>query len=157
MKRFFLFLLTICIGQIVCHAYNGTLNVRVGDSFSVNGGSYRYIQAVLWDFDSAIFDAVSVSGYSTSGTFRAKAASPSAGSIIQATIYYYKDGVPNSGVLKDVASWKVYVKDDGSNETYTVSLPATMNMVVNDTGTIMATPSSSNYPGSYIGDLTIAM
>lgn len=149
MKRFFLCLLTICIGQIVCQAYNGTLNVRVGDSFSVNGGSYRYIQAVLWDFDPAIFETVSVSGYSTSGTFKAKAASPTAGSIIQATIYYYKDGAPNSGVVKDVASWKVYVKDEGTNENYTVSLPSTMNIDLNNTTTITATPSSSNYPGSF--------
>lgn len=149
MKRLFLFLLTICISQIVCQAYNGILNVRVGDSFSVDGGSYRYIQAVLWDFDPAVFETVSVSGYSTSGTFKAKAVSPTAGSIIQATIYYYKDGVPNSGVLKDVASWKVYVKDDGSNENYTVSLPATMNIDLNETKTITATPSSSNYRGSF--------
>lgn len=133
--------------QTVCQAYDDILEVEVGEIFTVNGGSYSHIQAVLWDFDPAVFETVSVHEYSTRGKFKAISPSPSAGSVIQATIYYYKSGTTSSGVNKAVASWKVYVADDGSEST--VSLPSSMSMQEGQTKTVKATTSSNKYSGKY--------
>lgn len=126
MKKLFLLLTCLCVMQSVCHAYDDILEVEVGQSFTVYGESHTHIQAVLWDFDPAIFETVSVSGYSTKGKFKAISPTPSAGSVIQAVIYYYQDRTTSSGVNKAVSSWKVYVADDGSEST--VSLPESMSM-----------------------------
>lgn len=146
MKKLLLFLLLCCAFHVDSYAYAGILDVNVGATFTLNGGSYRYIQAVLWDYDKAVFETVSVSGYSTSGKF--KAISPATkGSIIQATIYYYKNGTTSSGVNKDVLAWKIYVADDGSEST--VSLPNPIEITAGQTKTITATPGNSKYSGSY--------
>lgn len=134
--------------QSVCHAYDDTFHVEVGETFTVYGESHTHIQAVLWDFDPALFETVSVSGYSTKGTFKAIKPSPSVGSVIQATIYYYKEGTTSSGVNKAVSSWKVYVADDGSDST--VSLPGSMNMDVDEVTTVRASTSNSNYSGGFL-------
>ena len=147
MKRLLLLLTFFGLMQTVCQAYDDILEVEVGEIFTVNGGSYSHIQAVLWDFDPAVFETVSVHEYSTRGKFKAISPSPSAGSVIQATIYYYKSGTTSSGVNKAVASWKVYVADDGSEST--VSLPSSMSMQEGQTKTVKATTSSNKYSGKY--------
>ena len=146
-NRLILLLACLFVFQPECHAYDDILEVNVGDTFTVNGGSYRNIQGVLWDYDTSVFETVSVNSYSTRGKFKAISPSPSAGSVIQATIYYYKDGTTSSGVNKAVASWKVYVADDGSEST--VSLPVSMSMELGGVQTVTATPSSSKYSGEY--------
>lgn len=137
----------MCLVPSVCFAYKGTFEVKVGDKITCDGGSYRYIQAVLWDYDASIVEASSVSGYSTRGVFKAIKPSPSAGTIIQATIYYYRNGTTSSGVNKDVVAWKVYVADDGSEST--VSLPSSMSMNLSEIKTITATTSSQKYSGDF--------
>lgn len=146
-SRLFLMVAFLSLIPSICHAYNGVVEVEVGQTFTVDAGSYRNIQSVLWDFDASVFETVSASGYSTRGRFKAISPSPKSGSVIQATIYYHKDGTTSSGVNKDVASWKVYVADDGSEST--VSLPISMSLNVGNTKTVTATTSSSKYSGQF--------
>ena len=146
MKKFLLFLLLCCTFHNAIYAYEDVLNVNVGETFTVNGGSYKNIQSILWDYDKAVFETVSVNSYSTKGKFKAISPAPK-GSAIQATIYYYKDGTTSSGVNKDVLAWKIYVSDDGSEST--VTLPNPIEIKAGQTKTITATPSNSNYSGNY--------
>ena len=112
MRKFLLLFVCVCIGQLLCHGYNGTVNAKVGDTFTVNAGYYSRIQGVTWSYDYGVLQSVSISGYSTSATFKATRATTSSGCVIQATVYYYKNGTTSSGVNKDVVSWKVYVEDN---------------------------------------------
>jgi uncharacterized protein YjdB len=120
--------------------------VNIGDQFTVYTAYHYGTHAVLWSYDWSVVEPVSYIGSaSTSVTFRAIAASPSAGSIIQAVSYYYKDGTTSSGMNKDVDDWKVYVKDNSTvslNSSYTEMAPG-------DYLTLRATPSNSSYSGGY--------
>ena len=147
MKKLLLTLTFFCFLQTICLAYTQTKNVKVGETFTVDGGTYRYIQAVLWKFDTGVFETVSVSQYSTRATFKAVNPSPSAGAVIQATIYYHKNGTTSTGVNKDVVSWKIYVADDGSKST--VSLPNSMTMDEGQIKEVTATLSNSKYSGNF--------
>lgn len=146
MKQILAFLMLASL-YMTCYAYKDILEQEVGDTFTLDGGSYRYIQAVLWTYDTSVFETVSVSGYSTRGKFKAISPTPSSGSVIQATIYYYKDGTTSSGVNKAVVDWKVYVADDGSEST--VSLPISMSMELNEIKPVTATTSSPKYSGKF--------
>ncbi len=147
MKKLLLLITCFCVMQSVCYAYDDVLNVEVGETFTVYGESHTHIHSVLWHFDPALFATVSVSGYSTKGKFKAIKPTPSAGSVIQATIYYYRDGTTPSGLNKAVSDWLVHVADDGSG--CTVTLLSSLEMEVGETTTVSAKPSSSKYSGGF--------
>lgn len=129
-----------------CFSYNQTYNMNVGDEFTVYTTYHSRIQAVLWSYDYNVVEPThTIYGTSTSVTFRCIAPSPSVGSVIQATTYYYKDNTTSSGVNKDVDSWKVIVKDNSNVFLDQSSL--TMN--VGEECYLTASLSNSSYTGGY--------
>ena len=145
MKRLFVIIAVCLCALMKVSAYNSTYNVNVGDQFTVYTTYHNYTYAILWDYDYSVVEPVSYIGSaSTSVTFRAIAASPSSGSIIQAVSYYYKNGTTSSGTNKAVDNWKVYVTDPGPTGV-TVS-PTNLSLDVGDQGYVYATvtPSTSN-------------
>lgn len=142
-----LFTLILLLGGLSnVFAYNQTYNVNIGETFTVYTTNKSNTYAVLWTYDWKIVEPVGYIGSATTSvTFRAIAASPSAGSVIQAVTYYYQNGTTSSGANKYVDDWKVNVKDNS-----TVSL--NKNSITLDPGSseyLTATVSSSSYSGSY--------
>mgnify|MGYP002624652446 CR=1 FL=1 len=142
-----LFTIALMLGGLSnTFAYNQTYNVNVGETFTVYTTYKSNTYAVLWTYDWQIVEPVGYIGSATTSvTFRAIAASPSAGSVIQAVTYYYQNGTTSSGANKYVDDWKVNVKDNS-----TVSL--NKNSITLDPGSseyLTATPSNSSYSGSY--------
>lgn len=145
MKKLFVFIVACLYALMNASAYNSTYNVNVGDEFTVYTTYHNYTYAVLWTYDWSVVEPVSYIGSaSTSVTFRAISPSPSAGSIIQAVTYYYKNGTTSSGTNKDVDDWKVNVNDPGPTGI-TVS-PSNLSLDVGDQGYVYAnvSPSSAN-------------
>lgn len=142
-----LFTLILLLGELTkVTAYNQTYDLNVGDEFTVYTSYHYYTNAVLWSYDWQVVEPVSYIGSaSTSVTFKCIAASPRAGSIIQAITYYYQSNTTSSGMNKDVDDWLVYVKDNS-----TVSL--NKKDITIDPGSseyLTATASNSSYSGSY--------
>ncbi len=145
-KILFLLLLFVC-GQSVCKAvYKDSFEVNVGDTFTIDGGNYKNLDVVFWTYDKSVFETVDVDYYSTKAKFKAIGPCPK-GSVIQATVWYYKDNTTSSGMNKDVIDWKIYVADDGSEST--VSLPLSMDMNLYETQDVVATPGNPKYSGKY--------
>lgn len=148
-KCLFKILLTLFLllgGLTKMSAYNRTFNLNVGDEFTVYTTYHNYTYAVLWTYDWKIVEPVSYIGSaSTSVTFKCIAPSPSAGSIIQAVTYYYKNGTSSSGSNKAVDDWKVNVKDNS-----TVRLDKnSLTLSPGESEYIRASASNSSYTGSY--------
>lgn len=146
LPRLFVLLLSLMIYCMGCYSYNQTYNKNVGDEFTVYTTYHSRIQAVLWSYDYNVVEPThTIYGTSTSVTFRCIAPSPSVGSVIQATTYYYKDNTTSSGVNKDVDSWKVIVKDNSK-----VSLDqSSLTMNVGEESYLTASVSGSSYTGGY--------
>ena len=127
-------------------AYKQTYNVNIGETFTVYATYKSYTQSVLWTYDWKIVEPVGYIGSATTSvTFRAIAASPSAGSVIQAVTYYYRNGTTSSGINKSVDDWKVNVKDNS-----TVSLDKkSITLRTDGSDYLTATPSNSSYSGKY--------
>ena len=142
----FLTLFLLLGGLTKVTAYNQTYDLNVGDEFTVYTSYHYYTNAVLWSYDWQVVEPVSYIGSaSTSVRFKCIAASPRAGSIIQAITYYYQSNTTSSGMNKDVDDWLVYVKDNS-----TVSL--NKKNITLDPGSseyLTATASNSSYSGSY--------
>lgn len=132
-------------------AYKNTYNVAVGQTFTVYTTYKSYTQSILWNYDATVVRPVGAIGAtSTSVTFKAVGASPSAGSIIQATTYYYRSGTTSSGMNKSVDDWKVTVNDNS-----TVSLDHnSLTLHVGESALLTATVSNSSYSGSYTWSTT---
>ena len=131
-------------------AYKSTYNVSVGQTFTVYTTYKSYTQSILWTYDAAVVQPVGTIGTtSASVTFKAVAASPSAGSIIQAVTYYYRSGTSSSGINKSMDDWKVVVTDNA-----TVSLDkSNITLHVGESELLTATPSGS-YSGTYTWSTT---
>ena len=146
LSRMFLTLFLLLGGLTKVTAYNQTYDLNVGDEFTVYTSYHYYTNAVLWSYDWQVVEPVSYIGSaSTSVRFKCIAASPRAGSIIQAITYYYQSNTTSSGMNKDVDDWLVYVKDNS-----TVSL--NKKNITLDPGSseyLTATASNSSYSGSY--------
>lgn len=145
-SRILLTLILLLEGLIKVTAYNQTYNLNVGDQFTVYTSYHYYTHAVLWSYDWQVVEPVGAIGSaSTSVTFKCIAASPRAGSIIQAVTYYYQDNTTSSGMNKDVDDWLVYVKDNS-----TVSLDNKI-MTLDPGGSeyLTATVNNSSYSGDY--------
>lgn len=120
-------------------------SVKVGDTFTVYSSGHTRLQSVLWSWDYNSLELVStIYPTSTSATFKAKKATPSAGVVIQATVYYYaSQGSIATGKFFD--SWTIYVEDDS-----TVSLnTSSERLSPGDFFDLKASVSSSSYSGSY--------
>ena len=145
-SRILLTLVLLLGGLTQLNAYNQIYNLNVGDEFTVYTSYHYYTNAVLWTYDWQVVEPVGYIGSaSTSVRFKCIAASPRAGSIIQAVTYYYQDNTTSSGFNKDVDDWLVYVKDNS-----TVSLDK--KNITLDPGSseyLTATASNSSYSGSY--------
>ena len=145
-SRILLTLILLLEGLIKVTAYNQTYNLNVGDQFTVYTSYHYYTHAVFWDYDWQVVEPVGAIGpASTSVTFKCIAASPRAGSIIQAVTWYYQDNTTSSGMNKDVDDWLVYVKDNS-----TVSLDNKI-MTLDPGGSeyLTATVNNSSYSGDY--------
>lgn len=122
-----------------------TKTVEVGETFTVYSSGHTRLQSVLWTWDTYSFELVgSLTGYSTSATFKAKRATTPSGAIIQATVYYYaSQGTIATGKFFD--DWTIHVEDRS-----TVSLN-TSSKALSPGGSFMLTASvsSSSYTGSY--------
>ena len=142
----------------ISSAYNSTYNVKVGDQFTVYTTYHSYTNAVLWTYDWKIVEPVSYIGSATTSvTFRAIAASPSSGSLIQAVTYYYRDGTTSSGSNKDMDDWRVYVSDPGPTSV-SVS-PSSLSLDVDEGYWLSASvsPSSADQTVTWTtGDRTVA-
>lgn len=145
-SRILLTLVLLLGGLSSAFAYKQTYNVNVGETFTVYTTYKSNTYAVLWTYDWQIVEPVGYIGSATTSvTFRAIAASPSVGSVIQAVTYYYQNGTTSSGANKYLDDWKVVVKDNS-----TVSL--NKNSITLDPGSseyLTATASNSSYSGSY--------
>jgi alpha-tubulin suppressor-like RCC1 family protein len=145
-SRVLLTLLFVLGGLSNAFAYKQTYNVNIGETFTVYTTYKSNTYAVLWTYDWQIVEPVGYIGSATTSvTFRAIAASPSAGSVIQAVTYYYQNGTTSSGANKYLDDWKVNVKD---NSTVTLNKN---NITLNpgDSDYLTATASNSSYSGSY--------
>lgn len=145
-RRFVLLQLLITYCTVCFSQYKQTYNKEVGDEFTVYCTYHSKIQAVLWSYDYNVVEPTHrIYETSTSVTFRCIAASPSVGSVIQATTYYYRDNTTSSGINKDVDAWKVIVKDNSN-----VSLnQSSLTLNVGDSEYITALPTSSSYSGGF--------
>lgn len=146
LMRFFMAAIVLFIAN---HAFalgkRETKNVEVGETFTVYSTGHTRLQSVLWSWDTNCLELVgSLTGYSTSATFKAKKATPSAGVVIQATVYYYaSQGTIATGKFFD--DWTVYIKDNSSVSLNT----SNKRLSPGNSFTLKATPSSSSYSGSY--------
>lgn len=99
-----------------------TRSAKIGDEIHVYTTSHAYTQGVLWNWDSSVLELQgTLYSTSTSATFKIISLAPSAGSIIQAITYYYKDNTTSSGVNKDVDVWKIFTSgsdDDPGEDNY---------------------------------------
>lgn len=123
-----------------------TEKVNVGDQFTVYTTYHSYTNSVLWHWDTGVLELVgSLSGTSTSATFKVKKASPISGVVIQATTYYFRNGTTSSGLNKDLDTWQVFATDNS-----TVNISATSIVLSPGESTILrATVSNSSYSGNY--------
>lgn len=127
-------------------AFNQTYELNVGDEFTVYTTYKSGTYAVQWDYDSNIVEPVSYIGSaSTSVRFRAKAPSPSVGSVIQAVTYYMRNGTTSSGANRWIDDWKVYVKD---NSTVSIDV-GNFTLSPGDYQYVNAIVSNSGYSGKY--------
>ena len=146
LSKILLTLILLLGGLTNAEAYKRTYNLNVGDEFTVYTTTHNYTYAVMWTYDWKIVEPVSYIGsVSTSVTFKCIAPSPSAGSIIQAVTYYYRNGTSSSGSNKAVDDWKVNVKDNS-----TVKLDKNnITLSPGESEYVRATASNSSYSGSY--------
>lgn len=152
MKKLLIFLCCICIHVFQIDAVSRY--VKVGETFTVNASSKSYTQSVLWDWDHSILEIQgSLSGTSSSASFKALKKTPLMGSVIQATTYYYKNGTTSSGINKIVETWTVHVSDSsggGDNGGCNVSMHmSSLNLAIGQTTNIMAYASENSYTGNY--------
>ena len=139
-------LVLLAAGVMKMSAYKQTYNVNVGETFTVYTTYKSNTTAVLWTYDYKVVQPVtSIYSTTTSVTFKAVAASPSVGSIIQAVTYYQQRGTTSSGTNKSVDDWKVVVKD---NSKVTLNR-SSMSLTPGGYQTLNATASNTSYSGSY--------
>lgn len=133
-------------GLLNISAYNNTYHLKVGDQFTVSAIYQYQTVSILWSYDYQVVEPVTYIGTATrTVTFKCIAASPNAGSVIQALTYYYKDGTSSSGMNKALDDWLVYVTDDT-----TVSLDMnSLTLAPDESEYLTATVSNSSYSGGY--------
>lgn len=128
-----------------------TLNMRIGDTFTVNTTAHNYTQSVLWQYDPAIVEPqTTIYATTTSVRFKAKSNLVSR-STITATTYYYKSATTSSGVNKDVDVWYVDLQGGSGgldNTTVSLHLPS-LSMTEGKWTSLIAYPSSNAYTGHY--------
>jgi len=134
-----------CITSVFALGKRETKTVEIGETFTVYSSGHPRLQSVLWTWDTYSFELVgSLTGYSTSATFRAKRATTPSGAVIQATVYYYaSQGTIATGKFFD--DWTIHVEDRS-----TVSLnTSSKTLSPGGTFSLSASASSSSYAGSY--------